>query len=72
MWKYIGNGESIAGVPLGPEMPECSDEEWDDAEARYDAQFSDDQRGSLRTCGLYEHVAVADKKPKPVPASEEE
>lgn len=60
MWKYVGEGRSIAGVP----MEDMRDEEFEEIEARYDAQFSDEQKGSLRSCGLYEHV---EKRPASKP-----
>lgn len=55
-WKYIGAGRFIPGVP----QEDMTDEEFAEVEKRYDTQYSDDQRGSLRTCGLYEQVK--DKK----------
>ena len=52
MWKYIGEGRSIAGVP----MADMTDEEFAAAEEAYDVDFSPEQAGSLKKCGLYKRV----------------
>ena len=78
-WKYTGEGRNITGVPA----QDLTDEEFEAAEARLDAQFG--VKGSLRTCQhsdaeashaclLYEHVGESSPsaRAKRVPASEEE
>ena len=76
-WKYIGEGRMITGVPAH----DLTDEEFEAAEARLDAQFG--VKGSLRTCQhsaaepshaclLYEHVGESSPRAKRAPASEEE
>ncbi len=67
MWKYIGAGAHIAGVPL----EDMSDEEFAAREAWYDAQFTPEQAGSLRRCGLYEQLTEKRPRAVPEPASEE-
>jgi len=44
MWKYIGEGRTIAGAPA----EDLTDEEFAAAEARLDAQFA--AAGSLSAC----------------------
>ena len=52
--------EELLELQMRLEVGEITDEEFAEVEKRYDTQYSDDQRGSLRTCGLYEQVK--DKK----------
>ena len=69
MYKYVGNGRSIAGAPA----EDMTDEAFAAAEARLDAQFGvkgslstcqhpEDEREAGHACLLYEHV---DDKPEP-------
>ena len=68
MWKYIGDGRTITGVPA----EDLTDEEFAAAEARLDAQFGvtgslsgcqhpEEEREPGHACLLYQHVA--DKPP---------
>lgn len=54
MWKYIGEGRTIAGAPA----EDLSDEEFAAAEARLDAQFG--VTGSLRACQHPEEQRAAE------------
>lgn len=51
MWKYLGHGESIPGVP----REDIEDEEFERLSEEYDRQFPG-QVGALKRCGLYKHV----------------
>jgi len=56
MWKYIGQGRSITGVPA----EDLSDELFAAAEARLDGQFG--VKGSLSTC---QHAGQVDGEGRP-------
>lgn len=58
MWQYTGNGESIPGIP----REDIPDDLFEQLSERYDRQFTPDQAGSLKRCGLYRHVKDAAPK----------
>jgi len=54
MWKYIGEGRTVAGVPA----EDLTDEEFADVEARLNAQFG--ATGSLSICQHSEEQRIAE------------
>ncbi len=64
-WRYVGQGESIPGIPQG----DIADEEFERLSEEYDSHFSPEQAGSLKRSPLYKHVK--DAAPKGDAAKEE-
>ncbi len=58
MWKYVGQGESIPGIP----REDIPDDEFERLSEAYDAQFSPEQKGSLMRSPLWRHVKDAPAK----------